>query len=349
MKYINIVTCSLLACYAMTFSTAGAENIRKKTKNAAGIEVTYQSSYKGKVMPGELLMKVVGNEVSLKQVRPEKEKPQEVRKQDKAPIVDNYIDYQACKSYRRAELPDGKIISSATPFEFGKGFKEVGTEQIMGLNCKILQTSINSNTIQIWYTTDIPFRGTPQANVGVPDGLVLKVVRNGDMVQEATAIRPEKKADAPLFPESWGETMDVSDFQYTINQSVVISIPVFSEQRICFNGAKLPEEMNDQECYSAAGGTIILKKVKLPDYVANRTVFVEVAQYSDGDAYDRTGSIFLIPTDKKQSFLDALRDLNSVPAFRSGETDYHGLVSTDNYNVPMELMRFFHRFRCQKL
>ncbi len=344
MKYINIVTCSLLACYAMTFSTAGAENIRKKTKNAAGIEVTYQSSYKGKVMPGELLMKVVGNEVSLKQVRPEKEKPQEVRKQDKAPIVDNYIDYQACKSYRRAELPDGKIISSATPFEFGKGFKEVGTEQIMGLNCKILQTSINSNTIQVWYTTDIPFRGTPQANVGVPDGLVLKVVRNGDMVQEATAIRPEKKADAPLFPGSWGETMDASDFQYTINQSVVISIPVFSEQRICFNGAKLPEEMNDQECYSAAGGTIILKKVKLPDYVANRTVFVEVAQYSDGDAYDRTGSIFLIPTDKKQSFLDALRDLNSVPAFRSGETDYHGLVSTDNYNVPMELMRFFTGF-----
>ena len=344
MKYINIVTCSLLACYAMTFSTAGAENIRKKTKNAAGIEVTYQSSYKGKVMPGELLMKVVGNEVSLKQVRPEKEKPQEVRKQDKAPIVDNYIDYQACKSYRRAELPDGKIISSATPFEFGKGFKEVGTEQIMGLNCKILQTSINSNTIQVWYTTDIPFRGTPQANVGVPDGLVLKVVRNGDMVQEATAIRPEKKADATLFPESWGETMDASDFQYTINQSVVISIPVFSEQRICFNGAKLPEEMNDQECYSAAGGTIILKKVKLPDYVANRTVFVEVAQYSDGDAYDRTGSIFLIPTDKKQSFLDALRDLNSVPAFRSGETDYHGLVSTDNYNVPMELMRFFTGF-----
>ncbi len=344
MKYINIVTCSLLACYAMTFSTAGAENIRKKTKNAAGIEVTYQSSYKGKVMPGELLMKVVGNEVSLKQVRPEKEKPQEVRKQDKAPIVDNYIDYQACKSYRRAELPDGKIISSATPFEFGKGFKEVGAEQIMGLNCKILQTSINSNTIQVWYTTDIPFRGTPQANVGVPDGLVLKVVRNGDMVQEATAIRPEKKADAHLFPESWGETMDASDFQYTINQSVVISIPVFSEQRICFNGAKLPEEVNDQECYSAAGGTIILKKVKLPDYVANRTVFVEVAQYSDGDAYDRTGSIFLIPTDKKQSFLDALRDLNSVPAFRSGETDYHGLVSTDNYNVPMELMRFFTGF-----
>ena len=55
-------------------------------------------------MPGELLMKVVGNEVSLKQVRPEKEKPQEVRKQDKAPIVDNYIDYQACNPTRRAEI-----------------------------------------------------------------------------------------------------------------------------------------------------------------------------------------------------------------------------------------------------
>ena len=26
--------------------------------------------------------------------------------------------------------------------------------------------------IEVWYTNDIPFRGTPQANVGVPDGLV---------------------------------------------------------------------------------------------------------------------------------------------------------------------------------
>ena len=50
-----------------------------------------------------------------------------------------------------------------------------------------------SNTIEVWYTNAIPFRGTPHANVGVPDGLVLRVVRNGDMIQEATHITPLKK------------------------------------------------------------------------------------------------------------------------------------------------------------
>ena len=111
--------------------------------------------------------------------------------------------------------------------------------------------------------------------------------------------------------------------------------------RINFDGAKIPESLVGGEIYNVGGGTIILKKVKLPEKVSDRQVFVEVVQYSDGDAYDRTGSIFMIPTDKKQSFIDAIRDLKSVPAFHSGDTDYHGLVSTPEYDVPLELMRFF--------
>ena len=106
-------------------------------------------------------------------------------------------------------------------------------------------------------------------------------------------------------------------YQYEINQSSVITVPVFDQQTICFNGAKLPDALNDSEVYAAGGGTIILKKVKLPEVVKNRSVFVEVAQYSDGDAYDRTGSIFVIPMSKKQSFLDAIRDLKQVPSFQS--------------------------------
>ena len=134
------------------------------------------------------------------------------------------------------------------------------------MNCKILRTSINSNTIEVWYTNDIPFRGTPQANVGVPDGLVLRVVRNGDMIQEATHITPLKKGKDVL-PQSWGKSMDAADYQYTINQSGVITIPVFDQQSICFNNTKLPEVLKEGVQYSAGGGTILLKKVKLPDYV----------------------------------------------------------------------------------
>lgn len=142
--------------------------------------------------------------------------------------------------------------------------------------------------------------------------------------------------------------MDAADYQYTINQSGVITIPVFDQQSICFNNAKLPEVLEDGVQYSAGGGTILLKKVKLPDYVKNRTVFAEVVQYSDGDAYDRTGSVFLIPEGKQLSFLDAIRDLKKVPSFRSENTDYHGLISTAEYDVPLELMRFFTGFGVRK-
>lgn len=347
MKKMKTVT--LLVGCVLSVATVCAQNYPKKVKNAKGIEVTYQSVYKGKVRPGSMLMTVVGDQVSLKSVRPEEsaKDAETSRHEIKTPVTVNYVDYAACKAYRRAELPDGGVISAVTPFEFGKGFTESGEGKHLGMDCKIVRTSINSNTIEVWYTHAIPFRGTPQANVGVPDGLVLRVVRNGDTVQEAVSITPLKKEIA-VFPESWGESMDAADYQYTINQSGVITVPVFDQQTICFNGAKLPDTLEDGVQYSAGGGSIILKKVKLPDYVNNRTVFAEVVQYSDGDAYDRTGSVFMIPVDKKQSFLDAMRKLNEVPAFRSGEVDYHGLISTPDYDVPLELMRFFTGFGVRK-
>ncbi len=292
-------------------------------------------------------MTVSGDRVSLTNVWPEQNDCPNPHPEDKTPVTGSYIDYTTRQAYRRAELPNGQVISAVTPFEFGKGFTQTGEGKHLGMNCKILRTSINSNTIEVWYTNDIPFRGTPQANVGVPDGLVLRVVRNGDMIQEATHITPLKKGKDVL-PQSWGESMDAADYQYTINQSGVITIPVFDQQSICFNNAKLPEVLEDGVQYSAGGGTILLKKVKLPDYVKNRTVFAEVVQYSDGDAYDRTGSVFLIPEGKQLSFLDAIRDLKKVPSFRSENTDYHGLISTAEYDVPLELMRFFTGFGVRK-
>ena len=278
-------------CFLLSTGTVCAQNYPGKVKNAQGIEVTYQSNYKGKARPGHLLMTVSGDRVSLTNVWPEQNDCPNPRPEDKTPVTGSYIDYTTRQAYRRAELPNGQVISAVTPFEFGKGFTQTGEGKHLGMNCKILRTSINSNTIEVWYTNDIPFRGTPQANVGVPDGLVLRVVRNGDMIQEATHITPLKKGKDVL-PQSWGESMDAADYQYTINQSGVITIPVFDQQSICFNNAKLPEVLEDGVQYSAGGGTILLKKVKLPDYVKNRTVFAEVVQYSDGDAYDRTGSVF---------------------------------------------------------
>jgi hypothetical protein len=262
-------------------------------------------------------------------------------------LVRTYIDYGENRSLRRAELPTSEVISTSTPFEIGKNLKKISDDTYLGLPCAVYRTSINSNTIDIWATTAVAFKGTPQPNVGVPEGLVLRVVRNGDTVQEATTITPLKQTPS-IWADNWGNELESYDFQYRINQSGVITVPIFDQQPIRFNGTKLPEKLEDNVCYSAGGGTIILKKVKLPEYVADRYVFAELVQYSAGDAYDRTGSVFMVPTDKAQSFIDAIRDLNSVPAFKSGDVDYHGLVSTPEYQTPLELMRFFTGFGVRK-
>lgn len=345
MKRILMKGAVMLAVAALAAVSAQAQNIAKKVKNAKGIEVIYQSVYKGQVSPVQTVMNVSGDEVAIDSRfnRPEGEEAREERPGRKQPVTKTFINYSNDKIYRWAELPDGKTISSVNAFRIDSTMKEVGKEKYLGLDCTVMRTIINSNTIDIWFTTAIPFRGTPQPNVGVPDGLVLRVIRNGDSVQEAVEISPVK-TQANLFPSTWGEEMDINEYQYAINQSGVITVPVFDQQRINFDGAKLPQELVGGEVYNAGGGTIILKKVKLPEDISDRNVFVEVVQYSDGDAYDRTGSVFMIPTDKKQSFIDAIRDLKSVPFFHSGDTDYHGLVSTPDYDVPLELMRFFTGF-----
>ena len=345
MNHLKVFLCCLGLCLAS--DTVYAVNYVKRVKKAKGIEITYQNVSKGKVGPGQIQVSIVGDKMVLNNVAPASQEKTEEEKLYKKPITKEYVDYSALKSYLWAELPNGDTISSVTPFVYGKNLKKVGEGEHLGLKCQILRTSINSNTIDIWYTTDIPFRGTPQPSVGIPDGLVLKTVRNGDRIIEAIDINKIKKP-YDVLPTSWGESMDSYDFNYTIKQSVVTTVNVFDQETICFKKAQLPEQLESDKVYAAAGGTIILKKVKLPEVIKGRCIFAEVVQYSDGDAYDRTGSIFTIPVGKEKSFLDMLRNLKSVPSFHSGKTDYHGLVSTENFDVPVELMRFFTGFGVRK-
>lgn len=341
MKKIFAGLAALVMALLVAVPAINAQNYPKKLRKDKGIEITYQSSFKGRVSPVRALMNVCGHQAAITTLLPDGEQPQ-----PGSLIQATYIDYNNNTWCKTAILPDGDEIASIKDFTPDKGFTFVRDEKLLGLTCKVVRTVINSNNIEVWFTTDLPFRGTPQPNVGVPDGLVLKVVRNGDTVQEATGItgfRDERN----LFPASWGRILDDPEYLYTINQSGVIKVPVFDQQRINFSGAKIPESLADGEIYNVGGGTIILRKVQLPDSaeISNRDIFAEVVQYSDGDAYDRTGSIFVIPTDRKQSFIDALRDLKSVPGFTAADsTTYHGLVSTPDYEVPLELMRFFTGF-----
>lgn len=217
MKQVCILLVSLLMCTA-----AEAQNYAAKLKKAKGIEVTYQSVYKGKVSPGSTIMKVYGDQVRLENVWPEDKKKENTNApKEKRLQQESYIDYSRQCSYRRAIMPNDEVIYTNSPFEYGKGFKDVKQEKYLGLNCKVVRTIVNSNTIDVWYTNDVAFRGTPQTWAGVPDGLVLRVVRNGDSVQEATSIKAVKKP-TELLPTDWGHYLEGSNYSYAINQSGVI-------------------------------------------------------------------------------------------------------------------------------
>ena len=335
----------MVLCYLLASPCAQAASpLVKKVKKGQGIEVVYRSLYKGKVRPGELVMTVIGNEVSLAKAGTEAEEAEA----NGWLVTTDYQDWSNLSSRRLAKLPNGRVINTGYEFKVGEGqVKVLEEETVFGLPCHVYRYSVRSNTIDVWWTDALEgYRGTPQfMNSCAPDGLVLKVVRNGDATQEVAAINVLREKRS-LFPESWGEGMDYDDYLYACNHCYDIDIPVFDQQAVKFSGEKLGQvsELKEGVQYSAGGGTIILKKVKLPAHARDREIYATLTQYSVGDAYDRTGSVFVIPTGKEKSFLDAMHDLRSVPAFHSGDTDYHGLVSTPDYDVPVELMRFFTGF-----
>lgn len=325
----------LLTLATTVTANAQYKNLAKQLTKAEGMEIVYHSKAYETMRPEKILVSVSGQ---TEKIGPEIE-PAEV----KFPKQTTFVDFDGGKWYQYAEMKDGKIVSSMREFVYGQNLTVVGDTTLLGLPCTIAKTTINSNAIEIWYTSLVGFHATPQPASGIPDGVVLRVSRNNNFIVEAEKINIVKKTQTVL-PDNWGEVMDAPTFTFTMNNADVITIPVFQDCSVRFSGEKAPEEWKDGEVYNVGGGSIILRKVTLPD-VEDRNVYVELTQYSLGDAYDRTGSVFIIPADKKLSFLDAIKDLKTVPGFDAKNgVHYPGLVSTDDYDAPMELMRFFTSF-----
>lgn len=265
-----------------------------------------------------------------------------------APSEVGYIDYatlttyQAASGERLAPCHTRSGQSDLAPLEYTG---EHAT--ILGYDCLRATTVVRSNHIDLWFTRDAGIRGTPLTSLVVPDALVLKIVRNGNFVREAEAIDLGESTvpDRPLLPDFLGERVDAAEYRSRVTESWVTTVQIFDHERLYWGKVENPPG-GDELVRHYAGGTVIARRVDLPRVPDDTMVYAELTQYSNGDAYDRTGSLFLIPVDRDTTFLQALRDsIGLLPALRGRDgASYQGVVATPGYEPPLEVLRFITPF-----
>lgn len=244
--------------------------------------------------------------------------------------------------YQVADLGADNQIATADSATIAKQAFELGTETkvILGYTCKRATTVVNSNRIDLWYTADAGIKAAP-TSLGQGLGLVLEQVRNGNSYITATKIEEVKKVKPIDLEKISAKLTDGLTYKDLLWKSRFITLNVFNNETINF----VDKPRSNDSVFRFAGGTVITRKVKFPALV-NPTVFVDLTEKSNGDAYDRTGSVFIIPTDKKISLMDALKNsVKELPVYDIGNgKKYQGVVATADYDPVIELMRFFTPF-----
>jgi len=318
-----IIGCALAITSAPLFAQTQTEAV-----------VTYGFRNNGKESRGEQKLFIKGNRVRLV--------PQGRQTEQQFLQLSEKASYQVLNS-------NGSFYTLKKPFSaYVKAELLPGVDTIIGIPCKKAKLFIRSNTIEVWYTNDLKIKGTPSISIAPGMGLVLKTIRNGNAETvakniEYRTITPEELA----WPSSMGTIVDEPTYQRQVIESRYTTLTIFDREQISFgNPINNPAGEQLDAVYHFSGGTVILKKVKLPIAKPGQRLFAELVQYSNGDAYDRTGSVFMIPANQPLSFLNGLQNgVQALPVYtgRNGKK-YQGVVATGNYLPPLELMRFFTPF-----
>ncbi|MGQ8337264.1 PNGase F N-terminal domain-containing protein [Sunxiuqinia sp. A32] len=225
-------------------------------------------------------------------------------------------------------------------------------ETILGYHCKYATFFSFSNKIEVWYSNDSGAKGSPySAYLPTTDALVLKVSINGTRTIVAQKIEKIDESRLPDYPYDEAEEISASKMEELKIKSRYTTIKVFEDEIINFDPSieiPLEEDLVADKTFHFSKGSVILKKIKLPEvWEKGSQVFAKLTSWSNGDAYDRTGSIFILPASSpKTSMLDALlKGLDQLPVFTDNEdSNYQGIISTPEYETPIEIMRFFTSF-----
>ena len=256
-----------------------------------------------------------------------------------------YIDYSRDTAFYQLYYTDNEQYYCGFGIQNDNDYTLEKTEKVNGYNCKKYTTSLFSNKMEIWVTEDLGFRATASSGFANLPGVLVKLVRNGNSATELASVKKDKKL-ANIIPQDLGQYTDRRALGNLEKEKLVITIPVFRDAQICFN-PKLPKSkvVPFDTVLPYSNGTIILKRLNMKQLPPHYQIFAELTEQSNGDAYDRTGSIFVIPA-SKISFLNALIDsvgVLPVVTDKNGE-QYQGIKLEKDYTPLVELVRFFTPF-----
>lgn len=260
--------------------------------------------------------------------------------------TNTYVNYMEDSVYTIVDFADGKYYN-AYPFSNNDVvFSEEGNEKLLGYDCKKYKTSINSNTIEVWMTESLGFEATPMPGLGRLNGVMVRCMRNGSYVTDLESVKEQQFSLVEFIPNNKGERKTSRQLSQLRKDKLVMRIPVFKDETIHFTDYEdFTGEIPFDTVIHFSHGTLIVKRMNLPLLPDHYQIFAEIRQRSNGDAYDRTASVFVIPTEKAKSFKDGLQRLETLPVFvgKDGQ-QYQGIKAEKDYLPPVELVRFFTSF-----
>lgn len=265
--------------------------------------------------------------------------------------INYYSSHKPHLIYSIMELDGVKTLKMVDSIAFNKlELKKLkDTKLILGLRAKHAQVILNSNTIDLWYVDHLNIKASPLP-FGLNLGFVLEYTRNNNYTIRASKIEYlQNYHPAENYQEHLKlEAVDPMTYADLVWKNKFKTISLLKDQQINFDPNQTFNP-NDS-IYRFAKGTVVVRKIKLPYIDHASQIFIDVNQISLGDAYDRTGSVFLIPTNKKKSFLEGLqKGLKQLPIYTNGNgKKYQGISLTPDYEPLIELMRFFTPFGIQK-
>lgn len=101
----------------------------------------------------------------------------------------------------------------------------------------------------------------------------------------------------------------------------------------------------DGDILRLGNGRVILKKVKLPKVKRDVLLTATVTVTSNGDRWDKSGSLFVIPATSKISMIDIAAGTQEYPEVIPAYAEkFKGIISGPDYQPTVELMRFMTPF-----